>query len=102
MVLTYKQARKDHEYLWSISEAYDMTGGYVDQEDLKRLLKTPTKAMAAECYVNQIIYWFEKGPDLSCDDRQKRGKPPFYRNDTTVKKIAKRYKCEYDLVKLLS
>ena len=34
--MTYEQAFKDHEYLWKIGPGYDMTGGYVDQEDLSR------------------------------------------------------------------
>ena len=62
--MNYKQARKDHEYLWAIGPAYDMTGGYVDQEDLERLLKCPTKAMATKCYHDQICYWFDYG----CED----------------------------------
>lgn len=61
--MTYEQARSDHEYLWSIGPADDMTGGYVDQEDLARLLKSPTKATAAACYADQITYWFQVGPD---------------------------------------
>ncbi|NTF23580.1 hypothetical protein G6L37_34985 [Agrobacterium rubi] len=61
--ISYEQAREDHEYLWSIGEAYDMTGGYTDQEDLERLLKNPTKAMACDCYCRQIHYWFTQGPE---------------------------------------
>lgn len=60
--VSYEQAREDHEYLWSIAPANDMTGGYVDQEDLGRLLKSPTKATARDIYVNQILYWFQAGP----------------------------------------
>ena len=68
MKITYEQARKDHEYLWSICPAYDMTGGYVDQEDLEKLLKSPTKATARDCYCHQIKYWFEVGTE---DDHDK-------------------------------
>ena len=60
---TYEIVKADHEYLWSISPAYDMTGGYVDQGDLAKLLDNPTKATARECLVNQINYWFEVGPE---------------------------------------
>ena len=60
--VTYEQARKDHEYLWSINPANDMTGGYVDQEDLDRLLKNPAKSTARDIYVSQIEYWFQAGP----------------------------------------
>jgi hypothetical protein len=62
-MITYDQARADHEYLWSIGPAYDMTGGYVDQDDLVKLLEKPTKATARSCYCSQISYWFEVGPD---------------------------------------
>lgn len=56
--ITYEQARADHEYLWAISSAGDMTGGYVDQHDLKLLLESPTKATARRCYCAQIDHWF--------------------------------------------
>ena len=59
----YAQAREDHEYLWrEYGAADDKTGAYVDQEDLARLLKSPTKATAAVIYEAQITYWFETGP----------------------------------------
>jgi hypothetical protein len=61
--ITYEQARQDHEYLWSIGAANDMTGGYVDSGDLDRLLRSPTKATARGCYESQIRYWFQVGPD---------------------------------------
>ena len=63
MAITYEQARADHEYLWDIGAACDMTGGYVDQEDLARLLKSPSKSTARRLYCNQIAYWFDVGPD---------------------------------------
>ncbi|HJV53066.1 MAG TPA: hypothetical protein VJ652_16485 [Noviherbaspirillum sp.] len=66
--ITYEQAYADHAYLWAIAPAEDMTGGYVDQDDLKRLLRSPTKATARDCLCGQIDYWFQKGPDLSRRD----------------------------------
>jgi len=65
--ITYEVAYRDHKYLWSISPARDMTGGYVDQEDLERMLKTPTKAMAAKCLSSQIQYWFERGTESGAE-----------------------------------
>lgn len=62
--MTYEQARKDWEFLWGIDEAFDMTGGYVDQEDLRRLLLNPSKKTAKECFVRQIEYWFSVGPEM--------------------------------------
>jgi len=61
--MTYEQSYKDHSYLWGIDAAYDMTGGYVDQEDLDKLLKSPNKRTAKACLENQIDYWFDVGPD---------------------------------------
>ncbi len=62
-MITYEQARKDHEFLWSIGSADDMTGGYVDQQDLDKLLKKPTKSTARDCYCDQIAFWFQSGPE---------------------------------------
>ena len=60
--MTYDQAREDHEYLWNTyGPAFDMTGGYVDQEDLWKLMKSPTKKTARECYESQVAYWFASG-----------------------------------------
>ena len=83
--LTYEQVREDHEYLWSIAAAYDMTGGYVDQQDLQKLLESPTKATARDCYRNQIYYWFQSGPD----HRAGRGAVPW--DDARVVEIGERY-----------
>lgn len=62
--LTYEQALEDHAYLWDFyGPAADMTGGYVDQDDLARLLRSPSKATARDCLVSQISYWFSVGPE---------------------------------------
>lgn len=84
-MITYEQAREDHEYLWSIGPADDMTGGYVDQEDLAKLLRSPTKATARDCYVSQIIYWFQVGPDDG------EGAQYSIENDPEVAEIAERH-----------
>lgn len=66
MRVTYEQALADHTYLWTeYGAANDMTGAYVDQDDLTRLLRSPTKATARDCLCDQIRYWFEAGPDSS-------------------------------------
>lgn len=83
--VSYEQAREDHEYLWSIAPANDMTGGYVDQEDLAKLLKSPSKATARDLYVDQINYWFLAGPQE--DDQA--GEVPWH--DPRVVEIAHRY-----------
>lgn len=82
---SYDQVRADWEKLWSIDMASDMTGGYVDQEDLDRMLKTPTKKMAAKCMTDQINYWFQTGTE-SCGSSQQ-----FIDSDPDVRDIAERY-----------
>ena len=63
-MITYEQAFKDHAYLWeTYAAAADMTGGYVDQEDLARMLRKPTKNTARKCLCNQIQHWFSAGTD---------------------------------------
>lgn len=80
----YEQALADWTYLWEeYAPARDMTGGYVDQNDLRRLLLTPTKAMAAKCLTNQIEYWFQVGTE-ECD----RQPDP---DDPRLQEIADRY-----------
>lgn len=67
----YDQALADWEYLWTTyGPAEDMTGAYVDQDDLKKLLRSPTKKTAAECLEAQIDYWFTAGPDTSVNGRE--------------------------------
>lgn len=88
---TYEQAFKDHRYLWdTYGSAHDMTGGYVDQGDLNRLLRKPTKATAKECLEDQIMYWFLVGPDNGSDNCHEFLQ---YAIDTDpkVREIARRY-----------
>ena len=87
---TYESARRDHEYLWNTyGPAYDMTGAYVFQEDLRKLLEKPTKACARQCYIRQIVYWFQAGPDGTESED--------WKTDLKVKCMAVRYNCETDL-----
>lgn len=86
MTSRYEQAREDHEYLWlTYGPAHDMTGGYVDQDDLSILLKSPTKATAADAYENQIHYWFLVGPERELKDDDS------WQRDSKVIEIADRY-----------
>lgn len=87
--ITYEQAYEDHSYLWAIAPASDMTGGYVDQDDLEKLLRSPTKATARECLCDQINYWFQAGPDFSCEGRRDL----IDWDDHTIREIAKRHGC---------
>lgn len=94
MASRYEQARADHEYLWSTyAAADDMTGAYVDQQDLTRLMQSPTTATATRVYESQIHYWFEKGPDMN--ERARRGLDECMRDDPKIEEIADRHFCEW-------
>ena len=81
---SYQQAFKDWSYLWeTYGPAEDMTGAYVDQGDLAKLLRSPTKRTAATCLESQILYWFDAGPASGCDRPNS--------NDETLAEIAERY-----------
>jgi hypothetical protein len=79
-MMTYEEAYEAHTYLWrTYGAAADMTGAYVDQDDLAQLLKSPTKATAKRCLENQIRHWFNAGTDNGM---------PCWRGDETVEDIA--------------
>lgn len=90
-MITYEQARKDHEYLWDIAPADDMTGAYVDQQDLAKLLASPTKATARSCYCSQIEYWFQVGPDPSKSGKGHSSLSLIDWNDPMIEEIAERH-----------
>lgn len=89
--VTYEQAYKDRQYLWQThGAAHDMTGGYVDSEDLEKLLKSPTKSTARKCLINQIQHWFRVGPDLAFAKASREEREA----DPRVLEIAERYGCD--------
>ena len=61
--MSYKKAYEDHQFLFGIGIAADMTGGYVDSEDLDTLLKSPSKKTAERICWRQIDYWFQVGTE---------------------------------------
>lgn len=62
--MKYEEVLKDWKFLFEeLDTAYDMTGGYVDQEDLDLLLKSPTKTTAKTCLQKQIDHWFQAGTE---------------------------------------
>ena len=70
--MTYKQYFEDWDYLFSkIGVANDMTGGYVDSQDLDVLLESPSKATAKGCLSRQIDYWFQSGIEYSNEHKGK-------------------------------
>lgn len=85
--VTHEIAYRDRQYLWKLCPAADMTGGYEDQGDLERLLKTPTKAMAAQCLSSQIDYWFRKGTEDGGEEQV----ADFLRTDPHVRDIYERH-----------
>lgn len=63
-MITYQQALSDRQYLWqTYGPAYDYNGAYIVENDLDKLLKSPTKRTATECLCDQIVYWYEAGPE---------------------------------------
>lgn len=87
--MTYEQAYKDRQYLWKrYGPAHDMTRGYVDQEDLESLLKSPTKGTALNCLHRQIEYFFEVGPEFNDARRKWESEKD---SDPRVQKIEKRW-----------
>ena len=93
--MNYVQARKDHECLWdTYAPASDITGAYVDQDDLADLLRSPTKTTARNCYVRQIQHWFRFGPE-----RGGRGGDE-WKTDPEVASIACRHDAAGDYVLL--
>ena len=93
--ITYEQARADHDYLWkTYGPAEDMSGAYVDQDDLEKLLRKPTKATARQCYEDQIRYWLRQGPEKdSLHKHEDR-----IRNDPHVAEIADRYYADVEFL----
>lgn len=90
---TYDQALDDRRYLWeSYDEPVDMTGGYVDQEDLEKLLANPTRTTARQCLISQIAYWFQVGPENSSGEFT----DGCWKNDSRVIEIAYRYGINID------
>jgi hypothetical protein len=85
---SYDEVRKDWKTLWDIAPAGDMTGGYEDQYDLDKLLKSPTKRTARECMENQIHYWFQVGPG---DEGECQPVDWFIENNPEVRAIAEKY-----------
>ncbi|MGY2573172.1 hypothetical protein [Vibrio sp. C8] len=70
--MTYDEVFKDWCYLFdNVGVADDMTGGYVDSEDLDELLRKPTKGTAKWCLSRQIDYWFAKGIQYSNEHKGK-------------------------------
>lgn len=60
----FHQVHSDRAFLWcNLGPARDMTGGYVDQDDLELILSNPTKATARKILINHIRYWFDKGTE---------------------------------------
>ncbi len=88
--MSYQQAFEDHKYLFDIGPASDMTGGYVDSEDLGILLKSPTKKTAKECLVRQIEYWFQAG----VEDAAGKSAKDLVEEFPEIEEIAERYFCD--------
>ncbi len=93
--MNYEETYKDHKYLFDIGPASDMTGGYVDSEDLGYMLKNPSKKGAVRCLSRQIDYWFQVGTENGVGFND--GKMPCELVDEypLIKEIADRHCCEF-------
>jgi F420-0:gamma-glutamyl ligase-like protein len=70
--MTYNEMFKDWDYLFkTVGCASDMTGGYVESDDLDRLMRSPNKATAKKCMSVQISYWFDAGIEYTNDHKRK-------------------------------
>lgn len=66
--MTYDEVYRDWCYLFdTVGAADDMTGGYVESNDLDALLRKPTKGTAKDCLNRQIAYWFRTGIAFDSD-----------------------------------
>jgi len=93
--MTYEQALSDWKALWAVGPAYDMTGGYVDQDDLDALLKSPNKRTAKNCLMSQIAYWFQVGPDSGVDFSGRRTAEEVLADNPHLYEIALRHGFEH-------
>jgi F420-0:gamma-glutamyl ligase-like protein len=89
--MTYDSVYRDWDYLFhTVGHASDMTGGYVDSEDLDRLLKNPSKATAKKCMSCQIDYWFQVGIEYNHEHKRK-GVYDLLEEFPRIEEIAKRH-----------
>ena len=91
-LMTHEQALADHDYLWrTYGPAKDISGGYVDQDDLAKLLRKPTRSVARDALCNQIRYWFAVGPDAELGAPLREVTPDDFPSDQMVREIAERH-----------
>ena len=89
--MTYDDVYKDWNYLFhAVGHAYDMTGGYVDSDDLDRLIKKPSKSTAKQCMKGQIDYWFNAGLEYQIE-HDRKGIYDLMEEFPRIEEIAKRH-----------
>lgn len=94
--MKYEDMKSDWEYLWNIGPANDMTSGYVDQEDLQRLIDSPSKTTAKKCLLNQMNYWFTVGVEPRNRSSNSGDDPHIFEKDyPRIPEIAEKYGFEY-------
>lgn len=83
--MSYKQARKDFEYLETIMETMD----WVEvMSRLTELMENPTKACAEGLYTSLILQWFS---EFRADYTRPNGPVAAIEVDAKLKRIAKRH-----------
>ena len=91
----YQQAKTDYKYLVAHHKAdiYDITGGYIDGEQYKKLLDNPSKSNAYRHFVDMITYSASNGFDIYAHNEG--GSPDF--DDKRTVGIYRKYNCSYEV-----
>lgn len=94
----YKKAKRDYEYLVRHhgADIYDPSGGYEEGRAYKRLLANPSKAAAANHFINMIEYSASNGFSNYESGGGNGGSSPDFDDQKTLD-IYRYYNCEYEL-----
>ena len=76
--MTFQEVKKDYLELMDIGYPYDMTGGFVDAEQMEPVILNPTKLKAKKYMISVIEYGFQFGDfwrteldgEISIDDNK--------------------------------
>lgn len=59
--MTFEEVKKDYLELMGIGIPQDMTGGFVAEEHMERVIRNPTKSNAKRYMLDVINYGFQAG-----------------------------------------
>lgn len=89
MARTYEQVRKQWETLWAIGAADDISN--LAEDDMYKMLKSPTRTTARICMELQIEYWLQTGPEHPAPNGSRIRLLDLLRNNPEVQEIAEDY-----------